>query len=360
MRRLLQYLLNGPLTRMADRLSAAPRKDIVFRSLSELYALSGDDKSSRMKVVEANLSDAKFIILSDQHKGDKSWGDDFKSCETNYLAALKYYNENNFNFIALGDTEELWKFRADKILPANEKALSAEAAFQPDRFFKTFGNHDLIWKNKLDVLFWLKKYFTMPLQVYEGMVIRLQTGTGYLNVFLTHGHQGDGQSDGNPFSAWFVGRIWAPLQAYLNLNPNIPSANDHLKTAHNLFMYEWSEQDKNPVLITGHTHQPVFASLTHLERLYKKIYGARNKNDEAEIASLNAIIHFNQHDYDYVVSNYSKVKPYYFNSGCCCFNDGDITGIEIAENKIRLIKWHKNENIIERVLLEEMPLKDLL
>jgi hypothetical protein len=31
--------------------------------------------------------------------------------------------------------------------------------------------------------------------------------------------------------------------------------------------------------------------------------------------------------------------PLYFNSGCCCFVDGDITGIEIGDGDIRLIKW---------------------
>ncbi len=32
-------------------------------------------------------------------------------------------------------------------------------------------------------------------------------------------------------------------------------------------------------------------------------------------------------------------KPCYFNSGCCCYPDGDITGIEIAHAEIRLVRW---------------------
>jgi hypothetical protein len=32
---------------------------------------------------------------------------------------------------------------------------------------------------------------------------------------MTHGHQGDLQSDGNWFSKWFVSSIWGPLQGYL-------------------------------------------------------------------------------------------------------------------------------------------------
>jgi hypothetical protein len=32
-------------------------------------------------------------------------------------------------------------------------------------------------------------------------------------------------------------------------------------------------------------------------------------------------------------------KPSYFNSGCCAYSDGSITGIEIADGEIRLVRW---------------------
>lgn len=38
-------------------------------------------------------------------------------------------------------------------------------------------------------------------------------------------------------------------------------------------------------------------------------------------------------------SDTPKSLPSYFNTGCCRFEDGDITGIELAEGEIRLIKW---------------------
>ncbi len=361
MRRLLQRILTNPVIWLANKFSSKPNLERVHTALTKLYHHSLENPGKKGLVLEVGASNARFIIFSDQHKGAKDGSDDFMYAEPNYMAALQYYLEQGFHFISLGDEEELWENTIWPVKAKNKESIALQKKFLlQQRYSKVFGNHDIFWNNDPFASLHLTGMYGAAVKVYEAVLLKLNIDEKVLSIFLTHGHQGDGQSDGNPFSAWFVGRIWAPLQAYLNLNPNIPSANDHLKTAHNLFMYEWSEQDKNPVLITGHTHQPVFASLTHLERLYKKIYGARNKNDETEIASLNAIIHFNQHDYDYVVSNYSKVKPYYFNSGCCCFNDGDITGIEIAENKIRLIKWHKNENIIERVLLEEMPLKDLL
>ena len=332
MRRFLLYFLKRPLICLANDFSAAPEKNVVFQSLKDLLADSEKESAERIIIVEAKADTTKFIIFSDQHKGDKSWADDFKTNEANYLAALKFYHENNFSLIALGDTEELWKFTPQQILSANEKALAAEAAFQPERLFKTFGNHDIIWKNKLDVLFNLKKYFTMPLTVYEGMVIKFKTTTTTLRIFLTHGHQGDIMSDNNRFSTWVIAHVWMPLQRYLQINVNTPSNDYSLRNKHNVMMSEWSGTQQNLLLITGHTHVPVFASGRYYNHPSNNIPGK------------------DQH----------LIKPSYFNTGCCCFDDGDITGIEIADGFIRLIKWYDEENGSKRKVLEEILLEDLV
>ena len=332
MRKFLLYFLKRPLLWLANNFSAAPEKEVVFKSLSELLADSEKAEADRIIILEAEALSAKFIIFSDQHKGDKSWGDDFKTNETNYLAALKYYNEAAFNFIALGDTEELWKFTPQQILPANAKALAAEAAFQPTRFFKTFGNHDIIWKNKLDVLFNLKKYFAMPLNIYEGMVIKLKTANTTLRVFLTHGHQGDVMSDNNRLSTWIIAHVWMPLQRYLHINVNTPSSDYSLRNIHNIMMSDWSAAQQNLILITGHTHVPVFASGRYFNHPSNKIPG----------------------------KDQQLLKPAYFNTGCCCFEDGDITGIEISDGYIRLVKWYDEENGSKRKVLEEVLLENLM
>ena len=332
MRRFLLYFLKRPLIWLANDFSAAPKKEVVFKSLSDLLADSEKESAERIIILEADAANAKFIIFSDQHKGDKSWSDDFKSNEPNYLAALNYYNDNQFSFIALGDTEELWKFTPQQILPVNESALAAEADFQPERLFKTFGNHDIIWKNKLDVLFNLKKYFTMPLIVYEGIVIKCTTATTTLRIFLTHGHQGDIMSDNNHFSTWVIAHIWMPLQRYLQININTPSSDYSLRNKHNIMMSEWSGAQQNLLLITGHTHVPVFASGKYFNHPSNNIPGKKQ----------------------------ALLKPSYFNTGCCCFDDGDITGIEISDGFIRLIKWYDKENGCKRKVLEEIQFEELL
>ena len=332
MRKLLQYLLKRPLLWLANRFSAAPQKEIVFKSLTNLYASAKNEADNSVKYICTNAIDAKFIIFSDQHKGDKSTADDFENNEENYLAALKYYNQNNFSFINLGDSEELWKFKPTNILPINKVSLEAEAAFHPNRFYKTFGNHDLIWKNKVDVFLLLKKYFTMPLQVYEGIVLKLKLSSTSVNIFCTHGHQGDSMSDNNLFSNWLVGHVWMPVQRFLRINVNTPSKDYSLRNKHNIMMSEWSGLQKNVLLITGHTHVPVFASGRYFNHPSNNIKGVEQ----------------------------SSIKPSYFNTGCCCFDDGDITGIEIANGFIRLIKWYQEKNISVRIVLEEIELEKLL
>ena len=125
-------------------------------------------------------------------------------------------------------------------------------------------------------------------------------------------------------------------------------------------MYEWSAEQKDLVLITGHTHQPVFESLTHIERLQKKkkqdLYSLNKEWAEA----IDLEVSWTGKRYGEVREDYLSLKPTYFNSGCCCFNEGDITGIEIMDGMIRLIKWSKVKEAIQRSVLEEKRLVDLI
>jgi hypothetical protein len=125
-------------------------------------------------------------------------------------------------------------------------------------------------------------------------------------------------------------------------------------------MYDWSAQQKNTLLITGHTHQPVFESLTHLERLYRRLLQAQAANDADAIEDIKAELKIREPQFTAVSADYLEMKPNYFNSGCCCFSDGDITGIEIEDGCIRLIKWETENGRPQRCVLEEKNLKDLI
>ncbi|NNU34769.1 hypothetical protein HK413_13165 [Mucilaginibacter sp. S1162] len=125
-------------------------------------------------------------------------------------------------------------------------------------------------------------------------------------------------------------------------------------TLNNRLMYEWSSKRKDTILITGHTHQPVFRSLTELEILYESLASATGEKQAAIQARIDKL-----HLQNFRPPAFNGYLDTYFNSGCCCFDDGDITGIEIADNCIRLIKWEYKGRESVRIVLEESQLKDL-
>jgi hypothetical protein len=230
---------------------------------------------------------------------------------------------------------------------------------QHKSFIKIFGNHDLYWDNDPLAAFNLKKIYGQKVRIYEGLVFKTTVNKKPLEIYMTHGHQGDLQSDGNWFSKWFVSDIWAPFQSYLRINPNTPANNNELKTAHNRMMYQWSSKRENMLLITGHTHQPVFKSVTHLEKLYEELEIAKKANNKQQADELKKQITGRENKGERM-PDFNGYLDTYFNTGCCCFDDGDITGIEIAGGSISLIKWqygaHKES---QRLVLEESRLEDL-
>jgi len=360
MRRFFQNLLNKPVAKLADKLSSRPDKKRVDKALSELYENIKTNSGKKGLVLPFDYHRDKFIILSDQHKGARDGADIFSLAEKNYMAALAYYYKNHFFYINLGDSEELWENLLVTVKRHNKATFEMEKKFLLRKsFIKIFGNHDLYWDNDPLAAVNLEKIYGQKVPIYEGVVLKINIENKSLEIYMTHGHQGDMQSDGNWFSKWFVSDIWGPFQAYLRINPNTPANNDQLKTAHNRMMYRWSSKRKNMLLITGHTHQPVFKSLTHLEKLYEELDIAKRKKDMQAIDQVQKQIANRENKGDRI-PDFTRYLDTYFNSGCCCFDDGDITGIELAAGCIRLIKWqygaHKES---ERLVLDESKLVDL-
>lgn len=356
MRKLARILLLKPVLWFANKFSSRPDKKRIFKALSKLKRELLKKPAKKGPCISFDINKGRFIIFSDQHKGGRNGADDFMFCEPNYITALDYYNERNFFFISLGDSEELWENRWPKVKESNVASYESEKRFaKRDAFVKIFGNHDLAWNTDLFTSTEMKKVYDCDVKVYEAAMLHTEINSERLYIFCTHGHQGDKQSDGNWFSKFFVAHIWAPLQAYLKINPNTPAYNTTQKTLHNRIMYEWSARQRNTILITGHTHQPVFESLTELERLYRKLLDAEAGKDIRTIEEIKTRIRIAEPGFTAVSSDYLEMEQSYFNTGCCCFSDGDITGIEIEDGKIRLIKWGK----LERIILEETNLSEL-
>jgi len=357
MRKLLKWLFGKPITWFVQRISSSPEKKDVFFSLNRLLQKIRNGKKNKGLIKLFDVSHDKLIIFSDQHKGTRDSADDFLAAEKNYLSALEYYHEKEFQFVNLGDCEELWKNTPEKVMAKNGNCFEAEKKFEEkSHYFRIFGNHDLEWKYKLQQKIFLKPVFGRSLNVYEGILFKTSYNGEPYTIFLAHGHQGDLRSDGNPFSAWVVANVWTPIQRYLQIKINTPATSFTLTDKHNILMHDWSSTQKNLIFISGHTHKPVFASLDHIDRLTKQLEQAQKKNDDAAVASIVTELEKRKAEYAGKQEVRTTAKPCYFNSGCCCYDDGDITGIEIADGFIRLIKWHEENGKSIREVLEQSEL----
>jgi UDP-2,3-diacylglucosamine pyrophosphatase LpxH len=356
------FVFRKPVIRVSNKVSSSPKRDFVFQRLSDLYHDIVDNPEPKNGALyELDLKNGSTIIFSDHHKGNRRKSDEFRYSEKNYLAALDYYDRQKANYINLGDSEEFWKFNIFSIMKHNQKTFEAEKKFvKRNAFYKIYGNHDIFWKIDPFAKMYLWQLYDKAINIYGGIVIRVKYEDGnHIDVFCTHGHQGDKKSDGNKFSVWFVAYIWAPLQSFLEININTPAKTQGEKTLHNKLMYEWSQLQKNLILITGHTHQPIFHSYSHIQTLRERLSEAVRNGDNAQVEALEEKIKRHPSQCNGNGASNSEYKPTYFNAGCCCFSDNSISGIEISDGFARLVRWYDSDGESQREVLEELPLQEL-
>jgi predicted phosphodiesterase len=253
----------------------------------------------------------KFILFSDCHRGDGSFADDFANNRNIYFHALNHYYKNDFQYIELGDGDELWEnlFYKD-VFEANKNVyLLLQKFYLKNKLHMIYGNHDMVYRNEDTV----KKNFTdyfdttegkklplMPnIKFNEGVV--LQNQETKQELFLTHGHQADFMNYvGWKFNRFFVRILWKPLQVWGIKDPTSPAKNyvELIKVERRI--KKWIADNGNIITVVGHTHRPHFTKPLDKE--------------------LN-----------------------YFNSGSCV-HPRNITGIEIENGTIALVKWFIDTN----------------
>ena len=306
--------------------------------------------------------EARYVIFSDHHKGAGDEADDFKPCKHTYKAALDYYHQENFTLVLLGDVEEFWENEIQEVMDTHGDVLEAEARFYPDRYQRVIGNHDDAWGDSKIV----KKYldpFCPGVNVLLGLILEYEEDDAYGEIFLAHGHQGTLDSDLLSGISPRLLPIYRQLQNKLHIGHTTPATHDYLRGQHDTQMYRWALQQRNLIFIAGHTHRPVWTSLTHLDQLIVRLYALRLRKGEMDAGVYREKYRSLVRDIkkrmvkDPPVNDTTKTIPSYFNTGCCRFSDGDITGIEITSQDIRLVKWDGIS--LERVEPVSMPLADL-
>jgi len=249
--------------------------------------------------------DSKFIIFSDCHRGDNSFADDFANNRNTYFHALSHYYKEGFTYCELGDGDELWEnLEFESIFEAHMNVyMLMKKFYAEDRLHRVLGNHDFAFKNKRYIEKHLHSYFDkitgqdVPLfpgiDFCEGLV--LEHKRTRQEIFMVHGHQAEFMN----YEGWKVNRfmvriLWRQLQIFGIGDPTSPARNyRELKNVERRTK-KWIIENDNIFTITGHTHRPRFP-------------------EPGEIA--------------------------YFNDGSCV-HPRSITGLEIENGLISLIKWH--------------------
>ena len=292
----------------------------INKRLSEVFESS--------EIIPLNDS-SKFILFSDCHRGDNSWSDDFSHNQNVFFHALQYYYNKGFSYIELGDGDELWENnRFSDIVQAHKNIFWLMRNFHNDnRFYMIWGNHNINWKKQKNVEKNLYQYHDerencnkplfVDIKVHEGII--LEHSTFCKKLFLTHGHQGDLMCDYlHGLSKFLVRHLWKHLQLLGFKDPTSPAKNNKKRVKIEKEIIDWAKIN-NQIIITGHTHRPRFPN---------------------------------------------EGKPLFFNAGSCV-HPRCITGIEIQNDKITLIKWWIKPNdygalyVTREILSGPMKLKDL-
>ncbi len=263
---------------------------------------------------------SKIVVISDCHRGDGSWVDDFTHNQNLYYSAIKYYYENGFTYIDLGDSDELWKNKRFSDISGiyTDTFHLLHEFYQNHRYYMIYGNHDIVKKYPLYNKKNLQRYYDShtdrvePLfeniEVHEGLVLK-NTDT-QTKILLVHGHQGDLLND----IFWRVGRfltryVWRRLEFFGHKDPTSAAKNYAKKRKVERKIIEWVANNNQPV-IAGHTHRPTCPS--------------------------------------------EKDQPY-FNDGSC-IHPNCITCIEIVNAEITLIKWDIKTRDDRTVYVDREPI----
>jgi predicted phosphodiesterase len=285
----------------------------------------------------------KALIISDFHMGSGSRDDLNRNGEMLICMLEEYYFKNGWILVLNGDIEELQKYPFDYI---REKWAEMYRVFNlflsAGRLYKIIGNHD-------EPLL-IKKYSAAPYPLYTAIKIE----TGIVPAYVYHGHQlSNVYSKYNNLIGFAIKYIAKPLGI-----KNLSAARNPHKQFHiEKKAYDFSLAN-NCLSIIGHTHRPLFESLSRfdfikfeIERLcqdYPLSQGEARTRIENEVTELRkelGKLKKKEKRDTLRQSLYGDELPVpcLFNSGCVLGKKG-INAIEITNKDISLLYWFTEGN----------------
>jgi predicted phosphodiesterase len=311
------------------------------------------DFAARLDEIFANSTSipvtgaAPIVIFSDLHLGDGKRGDDFARNGDMFLSILeRYYMQSGFRLILNGDVEELQKYSLAKIRRRWPRFYELMGALDDEgRLFKVIGNHDL------DLEGMAERGCTTEL--HEGLRLNYRGQT----LFVVHGHQASQAFDRyNAILAWLVRYLVRPL-GIKNKSVAHDNRRKH-KLEEKIYGYAAS---RGIIAIIGHTHRPLFESMSktdtlkynieHILRHYEEFDAEERRVQKRLVAEyLAELREIKEREEDSLgeggIYHDLVLKPNLFNSGTVVGRKG-MTCLELDNDQIRLVHWFKDAN--ERV-----------
>lgn len=244
---------------------------------------------------------SRFVFFSDCHRGVDNRTDAFAPNKGLFRHALAHYLDKGFTYVEVGDGDELW---------INPQFGDVQRAHRPifdllyqfdrrDRLHLLVGNHEITRNEPAP-------QSKDGLQLQGGLV--LEHTRNDIEILVAHGHQADfGADPGFAISRWMVRHVWSRLQERGFGKTPLWGKPEYRRSWPEQQIVNWLEGHKRKIeqritawlevcekaVICGHTHLPHLAPPGTLP---------------------------------------------YFNSGSCVI-PGEITGLEIQNGQIALVKW---------------------
>ena len=305
------------------------REEFSYNNLQQLY---------RSSPVYGLTDEDRYVIFSDLHMGTGKSSDDFLHNGEMFIQVLRdYYLPRGYTLILNGDVEELQRFRMRGIRERWEEVYRIFEEFErTNGLIRIVGNHDLYHLSG--------ELLERP--VLEGLRMRHPSG----ELFIFHGHQTHKRYEKyNHWVSFSLKYLATPLRIR-----NYSVAHDsrkRFKTERRV--YEFAS-DHKIISVIGHTHRPLFESMSkrysitfEIERLVRKYPKAKERKQERierKVSYLKGeLYHLVEHNPQAAETDSlyreNLVVPCMFNSGCVLGKRG-MTNLEIDRGSFRLAYWY--------------------
>ncbi|MCO5251635.1 MAG: metallophosphoesterase family protein [Candidatus Kapabacteria bacterium] len=293
---------------------------------------------NRVEQIEITDTD-KFVIFSDFHLGNRGRKDDFLHNSELFIKVLReHYLEKGYKLILNGDIEDLYRFDINTIAKSWSDLFEIFNEFnRKGNLYKIVGNHDyLLYKQRKPEI---------NRKILQGLKLKYKDN----DIFIYHGHQISNFIETfNLLSLYLIKYIVTPL----GIHNNTVSINSIKKFKTEIRAYNFSAE-KKIISIIGHTHRPLFESMSKIDALnmlIEKYLRLLHKTAEENKEFITHKISQLRTEFDNLRQN---GENYFLKSGIygdellvpCLFNSGagigkrGMTALEIKKGKIHLVYW---------------------